>query len=87
MVRRPTGYDMHMIEPEPTTDKTAPMFRTGCIPTFTTPDEFISKKIKMMCDDFKIKLTAEDIAWLCTFTTEREINNAVRILINKHWKD
>jgi hypothetical protein len=86
MVRRHIGLDMHVIEPEPTGESARPSFRASYIPSYTSPDEFISKKIEILVNDLKIKLTAEDIAHLCALKTESEINNAVKRLINKYWE-
>ena len=52
---------------------------------FTTTEEFIQAKIKMLTEDFHIYLTEEDIDYLHRFKAEHEINAAVRAIINKHW--
>lgn len=60
--------------------------RCGVVPSFKTAEKFIEAKVKMIRDDFKIQLTDEDITYLHRFKTEHDINAAVRVLIDKHWR-
>lgn len=60
-------------------------FVASYVPQFTTPEEFINTKIKMLKKDFYIDLTDDDIAHLREFKTENEINAAVKGIINKYW--
>lgn len=52
------------------------------VPTFTTAEEFIEKKIDMLQKDFRIELSLDDIIHLKNLKTEREINAAVRAIIS-----
>lgn len=61
------------------------MYIPSCIPKFTTPDKFIESKVKMLEEDFRIRLTDEDKWHLREYKTEGEINAAVRGLIDKYW--
>jgi hypothetical protein len=55
------------------------------IPDFTTPEQFIDEKIKILREDFYINITEEDEAYLRSFKRQNEINTAIRGLINKYW--
>lgn len=70
----------HMVEPVDN-DRFSPVGVTK----FTTTEEFIQSKIEMLTEDFRIYLTEEDIDYLHRFTTEGDINAAVRTIINKYW--
>ena len=61
-------------------------FRPAYIPRFTTPEKFIEDKIGILREHFCIKLTDDDITYLQQFKTEGEINNAVKTIINRHWR-
>jgi hypothetical protein len=52
---------------------------------FKNPETFIDWKIEMLRDDFRIKITDEEIAHLRTFKTENSINGAVRKIMDTHW--
>ncbi len=56
------------------------------VPEFKNPAKFAEKKIEMLERDFKIKLTDKQKLHLKTLTTEREINAAVRKIINEAWR-
>ena len=82
------GYGMHMIRPEPTKceiDRDH-IFEANYIPKFENPGQFINDKIEILRNQFHINLTAEDIAHLCEFKTENEINAAVKGILNKYWR-
>lgn len=84
------GYGMHMIQPEPSkrelTQDRDHIFEANYTPKFETPGQFITDKIEMLREHFRINLTAEDIDYLCQFKTENEINAAVKGIINKYWE-
>ncbi len=61
-------------------------FRSGLIPTFKTAVHFAEKKIEMLERDFKIKLTDKQKLHLKTLKTERDINAAVRKIIDDAWR-
>lgn len=56
------------------------------VPEFKTAMKFAEKKIDMLEKDFKIKLTDKQKLHLKTLSTEREINAAVRKIINDAWR-
>ena len=56
------------------------------VPEFKTAMKFAEKKIEMLEKDFKIKLTDKQKLHLKTLSTEREINAAVRKIINDAWR-
>lgn len=58
----------------------------GYIPKFKDPETFIADKIKMLADDFYIYATEDEIKQLRQYTTEADINAAVRTIINNHWR-
>lgn len=53
---------------------------------FHNAKEFQNEKIKMLRDEFCIRLTSEDERYIRSFKTENEINASVRTIINKYWK-
>jgi hypothetical protein len=55
-------------------------------PSFKNPEQYIKAKLKMLVNDFCIYPTETEIAHLYELATEREINCAVRQIINNHWK-
>lgn len=61
-------------------------FGVSYIPEFTTVEEFVDKKIKMLREDFRIKLNLDDIAHLKSLETENQVNAAVKAIINKYWE-
>lgn len=61
-------------------------FRSELIPSFKTAALFAEKKIEMLERDFRIQLTYEQKLHLKTLKTEREINAAVRQIINDAWR-
>lgn len=60
--------------------------RRGYVPTFKTAIAFAEKKIEMLESDFKIQLTDKQKLHLKTLETERDINAAVRQIINDAWR-
>ena len=56
------------------------------VPEFKTAMKFAEKKIEMLERDFKIQLTDKQKLHLKTLKTEREINSAVRQIINDAWR-
>lgn len=88
MAGRNRAAGMHMIRPEPSkSDRDRDhIFEANYIPKFHTPGQFIDDKITILREHFGIKLTAEDIAHLCEFETENEINAAVKGILNKYWE-
>ena len=61
-------------------------FRPSYIPEFTTPEQFVDAKVKILRNHLGINITYEDIAYLRQFKTEVQINNAVKTIINKYWE-
>lgn len=90
MAGRNRAVGMHMIQPEPSRtelDRNRDhIFEASYIPKFQNPGQFINDKIEILREHFGINLTAEDIAHLCEFTTENEINAAVKGILNKYWE-
>lgn len=73
----------HMLAPSEIIESHA---RQGYIPSFKTAIAFAEKKIEMLEKDFKIQLTDKQKLHLKTLKTEREINAAVRQIINDAWR-
>lgn len=87
MAGKNRAYGMHMIRPEPSkSELDQRIFEPSYIPKFETPGQFINDKIEILRTHFGISLTAEDIAHLCQFETENEINAAVKGILNKYWE-
>ena len=61
-------------------------FVPAYIPKFTTPEDFINKKVEILREQFKIKVSDEDIQHLLEFKTENDINIAIKGIINKYWE-
>lgn len=55
-------------------------------PQFKNAEQFIQAKLKMLVNDFRINPTETEIEHLYALATEREINCAVRQIINNHWR-
>lgn len=60
--------------------------RKGYIPDFKTAKKFAEAKIEMLERDFRIRLTDKQRLHLLTLKTERDINAAVRQIINDSWR-
>jgi hypothetical protein len=60
--------------------------RMGYVPNFKTAKKFAEAKIDMLERDFKIKLTDKQRLHLLTLKTERDINAAVRSIIDSAWR-
>ena len=58
---------------------------TGHSPVFKTPKKYVEEKLKILCRDFCINATEEEIAHLNTLKTQTQIDNAVLSIINRHW--
>lgn len=87
MAGKNRAYGMHKIRPEPSkSELDQRIFEPNYIPKFETPGQFINDKIEILRTHFGINLTAEDIAHLCQFETENEINAAVKGILNKYWE-
>lgn len=56
------------------------------VPEFKNPIKFAEKKIEMLEKDFRIELTDKQKLHLKTLATEREINAAVRKIIDEAWR-
>ena len=61
-------------------------FGVSYIPEFTTIEEFVDKKIEMLREDFRIRLSLDDVAHLKSLNTENQVNAAVKAIINKYWE-
>lgn len=61
------------------------VYKLNHAPKFKNAEQFIQAKLKMLVKDFRIHPTETEIEHLCGLTTEREINCAVRQIINDHW--
>lgn len=72
----------HKLEPASTYNIKGPSY----VPEFKDPKKFAEKKIEILERDFKIKLTDKQKLHLKTLKTEREINAAVRQIINDAWR-
>ena len=59
----------------------------GYVPTFTTAEKFVEKRITMLERDFKIELSYEEKKHLKSLKTERAINAAVRDIIDNAWME
>ena len=55
-------------------------------PQFKNAEQYIKAKLKMLVNDFRIIPTETEVKHLYELATEREINCAVRQIINDHWK-
>lgn len=62
------------------------IYKLSHAPTFKNTEQFLQAKLKMLVQDFCIHPTETEIKHLYELTTEREINCAVRQIINDHWK-
>ena len=62
------------------------VYKLSHAPQFKNAKQFVEAKLKMLVDDFCINPTETEIIHLYELTTEREINCAVRQIINDHWK-
>lgn len=58
----------------------------ACVPAFVDPDKYVDDKVKMLEEEFMIKISYDDTVYLRQYKTENEINAAVKGLINKYWK-
>ena len=54
-------------------------------PKFSTPEKYISAKLKILRRDFRVEPTKEELAHLNTLTTQIAIDNAVLGIINRRW--
>ena len=61
-------------------------YKLNHAPSFKNPEQYIKAKLKMLVNDFCIYPTETEIAHLNGLATEREINCAVRQIINNHWR-
>lgn len=52
---------------------------------FTTPEKYITGKLKMLKRDMKIEPTDEEIAHLKKMKTEGDIDRAVKSIIARAW--
>lgn len=62
------------------------IYKLSHAPQFQNAEQFIKAKLKMLVQDFRIHPTETEIKHLYELATEREINCAVRQIINDHWK-
>lgn len=62
------------------------VYKLSHAPTFKNTEQFLQAKLKMLVQDFCIHPTETEIKHLQTLKTEREINCAVRQIINDHWR-
>jgi hypothetical protein len=62
------------------------IYKLSHAPQFKNAEQFIQAKLKMLVQDFRIHPTEREIEHLYELATEREINCAVRQIINDHWK-
>lgn len=60
--------------------------RASYIPKFRSSKEYADLKIGMLKDDFYLRLTEKDEAYIRRFKTEHEIDSACRAMLNKYWK-
>lgn len=74
----------HAITPNDNDDKQS---RHACIPEFKNARKFAETKVTMLERDFRIALTEKQRLHLLTLKTERDINAAVRKIINEAWGD
>lgn len=62
------------------------IYKLNHAPKFKNAEQYIQAKLKMLVHDFRIHPTETEIKHLYGLATEREINCAVRQIINNHWK-
>ena len=61
-------------------------YKLSHAPQFKNAEQFIKAKLNMLRKDFCIYPTETEIEHLYELATEREINCAVRQIINNHWR-
>ena len=61
-------------------------YKISHAPQFKNAEQYIKAKLKMLVNDFRIHPTETEIKHLYELSTEREINCAVRQIINNHWR-
>lgn len=54
-------------------------------PQFTTPQQYLKAKLKILSRDFHITPTETELTHLRTLTTEISIDNAILSVIAHHW--
>lgn len=54
-------------------------------PQFTTPENYLKAKLKILSRDFRIEPTEMELAHLHTLTTQISIDNAILSVIARHW--
>ena len=59
--------------------------RTGAIPPFVTPEQYVDAKLVMLEGEMYIHPTFEEIAHLRSLKTEGDIDRAVASIIHRHW--
>jgi hypothetical protein len=55
------------------------------VPEFITPKQYIKDKVHILVNDFGIQPTEQEMTHLRTLTEERDIDRAIRTIINNHW--
>ena len=61
-------------------------YKLSHAPQFKNANQYIQAKLRMLEDDFCIHPTETEIKHLYEFSTESEINRAVRQIINDYWR-
>jgi hypothetical protein len=56
-------------------------------PGFTSPEQYVKSKLKMLRKEMYIEPTGKEIAHLQTLKTRQAIDNAVHSIIDRHWDE
>ena len=59
--------------------------RTGAIPEFKNPKQYIEAKIKILRRDFRISPTTKEMNHLYELKTRGDIDRAMVAIVHNHW--